>query len=171
MPSTTQSPYLSSPHRLADVLAAIQVFGTHRYASRSLLDWSQILGERPQSARTWQEVLSAHPEFFGSSEQDDGQNFYFLRLRRSMQRTVDPETQHEYTPAEIKQLKQTGQYDDLRLVRRTLGSGQIEALMKTAIELQIRAAALEDRSRWWPVLTPAILGLVGVLVGSLLRGR
>ena len=107
---------------------------------------------------------------FRSSKRKDGAELHYLRLRRAYERTVDPDTLRELTDVEIKQLKDSNQYDNARLARRPLVASQVEALMKTAIELQVRAAALEDRSRWWLPLAAAVLGFVGAVLGSLLKG-
>ncbi len=166
----SRSPYLSSPHRLADILAAIQVFGSQRWDSREIKDWKTVLGDTPQSGATWEEVLAAHPEFFGVSTRTDGTALHYLRLRRAYERTVDPDTLRELDDVEIKALKDAGKYDSIKLARRPLTSDQVETLMKTAIELQVRAAALEDRSRWWLPLAAAVLGFVGAVLGSFLKG-
>ena len=52
-------------------------------------------------------------------------------------------------------------------------SGQIEALMKTAVELHSRAIAQRQENRWWlPIisaLAAAIFGFLGAIVGALLK--
>jgi hypothetical protein len=42
--------------------------------------------------------------------------------------------------------------------------------MKTAIELQVRSAALADRHRFWVSLAvPAVVGLFGAMLGYILK--
>jgi hypothetical protein len=80
----SKSPYLSSPHRLPDILAAIQVMGSHRWDSRDINGWKMNLGDTPLSAASWEQLFASHPEFFGSTRRTtDGSTDYFLRLRRS----------------------------------------------------------------------------------------
>ena len=164
-----KSPYLSSTERLSDILAAIQVMGSHRWDSREMKDWKMHLGDHPQSGATWEDVLSQHPEFFGTTRKDGGATYHFLRLRRSYERTVDPDTLRELTDKEIGDLKDRNLYDSARLSRKPLLPTQVEALMKTAVELQVRAAALDDRSKWWIPLAAGAFSLVGGLAGSLLK--
>ena len=163
-----KSPYLLNEHRLADILAAIQVMGSHLWDTRQLEHWKSNIGQTPQSAPTWDEIFAQHPEFFGQIEYD-GKQSYFLRLRRAYERTIDPTSLRELSDVEIEQMKDTGTYNTAKLARRALLPQQIEALMKVAIELQVRAGALDDRRRWWLPLIAAGLGFVGALAGSLVN--
>jgi len=165
------SPYLV-PNRLPDVLAAIQVMGSHFWASQEMKHWVVNLGAQPQSSATWEEVFAAHPEFFGVDHLKDGRTLYVLRLRRAYENTVDEKTRAEVSAEEIQHLKSTGEYQKTRVLSRPrLQASQVEALMKTAIELQVRAAALADRRRFWATLTvPAAVGLFGAVLGYLLKG-
>jgi hypothetical protein len=165
---TVKSPYLDHL-RLADVLAAIQVTGSHLWDSRPIEDWKLNLGERPQSVATWEELFTAHPEFFGSSKSKDGQMLYYLRLRRAFERTIDTITFVKLSADEIETRKKRGSYETDKISRRSLTPDQIETLLKTAIELQVRAAALEDRSKWWLPLAAAVVGFAGAVLGSLLK--
>jgi hypothetical protein len=163
-----KSPYLDNEHRLADILAAIQVMGSHLWDSRNTEDWKRHLGEKPQSALSWEALFAEHPEFFGQADWG-GKTLHFLRLRRAYERTIDPNSLRELTDSEIEALKDKNEYDKARLARRTLTPEQVEALMNAAIELQVRAGALADRKRWWlPALT-AGLGFLGALAGSLVK--
>lgn len=163
-----KSPYLID-HRLADVLAAIQVMGSTVWDSRPIENWTPHLGDRPQSAQTWNALFDEHPEFFGTREWE-GHPLYFLRLRRAYERTVDPVSLKEISNEKLEDLKAKGEYANAKLARRSLAPSQVEALMKTAIELQVRAAALADRARWWVPLAAAVLGFGGAVLGSLLKG-
>ena len=163
-----KSPYLAHDHRLADILAAIQVMGSHLWDTRQLDHWKSILGQRPQSAETWNELFAQHPEFFGEVEYE-GKNSNFLRLRRAYERTIDPISLRELSDLEIQEMKEKNAYNSAKLARRVLTPQQIEALMKVAIELQVRAGALNDRRRWWLPLMTAGLGFVGALAGSLVN--
>jgi hypothetical protein len=163
-----KSPYLGNEHRLADILAAIQVMGTHLWDSRPIDHWQPNLGEKPQSAKSWDELFLEHPEFFGEAQWDD-KKIYFLRLRRAYEKTIDPNSLKELTDAEIEELKSSEKYNSRKLSRRPLTPQQTESLIKAAIELQVRAGALDDRKRWWLPLLSAGLGFLGALAGSLVK--
>lgn len=57
-------PYLKPSVRLADILAAIQVLSAYEFAARTIEKWERSLGRQPQSAETWSDVFTSHPEFF-----------------------------------------------------------------------------------------------------------
>ncbi len=163
-----KSPYLTHDQRLADILAAIQVMGSHLWDSRPIEHWKQNLGPMPQSAASWEELFSQHPEFFGTSE-FEGVTSHSLRLRRAYERTIDVSSLRELSDTELKELRESDRYFKTKIARRALLPSQIEALMKTAIELQVRAGAMDDRRKWWLPLAAAVLSFVGALIGSLFK--
>jgi hypothetical protein len=163
------SPYLLYQGRLADVIAAIQVLGSHLWDSREIKDWKKNIGEKPLSANEWETIFMDHPEFFGKDIRD-GRAFYFLRLRRAYEQTVDTNTLRELSEQELAQYKAHDSYNPDNLARRVLTPNQIEALIKAAVELQVRAAAFEDRKRWWWIpLLSAALSFLGALSGAWLK--
>jgi hypothetical protein len=163
------SPYLLHQGRLADVIAAIQVLGSHLWDSREIKDWKKNIGEKPLSANEWETIFMDHPEFFGK-DISDGRELYFLRLRRAYEQTVDTKTQRELPEQELAQYKAHDSYNPDNLARRALTPNQIEALIKAAVELQVRAAAFEDRKRWWwTTLLSAALSFLGALSGAWLK--
>ena len=152
-----KSPYLDNDWRLADVIAAIQVMGAYPWASRNLERWAEKLG-KPLSADDWSIVFREHPEFFRLHD-----NWASLRWRHGYDRTYDPEKGRELTENERDALD-----PDARgaLTRKPLSAEQIEALMKTSVELHNRAIAHAQEKRW---LTPLLFGLLGVIVGAILQ--
>lgn len=136
------SPYLSNSRRLADILAALQVMGAYTFSSRKYDSWVEKLGE-PLSAASWDLIFAEHPEFFRVSGE-----WVSLRWRHGYDRTYSHEQARDLAHDEI-----AGLTDDQRgkLTRKPLTSDQIEALMKTAIELHSRAVAHQQERRW---LTP-----------------
>lgn len=155
--ASRKSPYLENDWRLADVIAAIQVMGAYPWASRKVDRWSHKLG-KPLSAEDWSTVFSEHPEFFRLNE-----GWASLRWRHGYDRTYDPEKGKELTDAERDALDQTERGS---LTRRPLSAEQIEALMKTSVELHSRAIAHAQEKRW---LTPLLFALLGVVVGGVLQ--
>ena len=151
------SPYLRNSYRLADVLAAIQVMGAYTWASRRVSAWADKLGD-PLSSGSWAEIFVEHPEFFRVSGE-----WASLRWRHGYDRNFSPTLSRELSSGEIEKL-QKHEKDDL--TRKALDSDQIEALMKTAIELHNRAIAHSQEKRW---LTPILFALLGTIVGAVLQ--
>src|SRR5262245_29655505 len=132
------SPYLKSPKRLADILAAIQVMGAHTWDRQPLKNWLPSLGGRPQSVPqndgSWEVIFREHPEFFGEelpkdpakqpSSPDVPAPEFFLRWRRAFERTYDPIALRVLEPAEIKELKDAKLYDETKISRRPLESDE-----------------------------------------------
>ncbi len=152
-----ESPYLKHNHRLAEVLAAIQVLGAYAWASRKSASWSEKLGNS-LSAPNWNQIFEEHPEFFRVSGE-----WVSLRWRHGYDRNFSIEAARELSHAEVEAL--TGDQRD-GLTRRTLTSDQIEALMTTAIELHNRAIAHAQERRW---LIPLLFALLGTIIGVVLQ--
>jgi hypothetical protein len=157
MPATSSSPYLKDARRLADVLAAIQVLGANVFASLKCPVWEEKLGA-PASAGSWMPVFTDHPEFFRINGE-----WISLRMRHGAERTFSPKHGREMTKVEVDDLPEE---DWGNLTRRPLTSDQIEALMKTAIELHARGVAHQQERRW---LTPLLFALLGTVVGAVLQ--
>jgi hypothetical protein len=151
------SPYLSNSRRLADILAAIQVMGAYTFASRKYDAWVEKLGE-PLSAKEWSIIFSEHPEFFRVSDE-----WVSLRWRHGYDRTYSHEHSRDLTHDEIANLTEEQRS---KLTRKPLASDQIEALMKTAIELHSREVAHQQERRW---LSPLLFGLLGIVLGGILQ--
>ncbi len=152
------SPYLSSSWRLADVLAAIQVMGAYAWAGRTTEAWTEKLG-KPLSAETWLTVYQEHPEFFRVNDEGVAS----LRWRHGYDRNFSFELGRELTKVEIEELSPEGKNN---VTRKALAPDQIEALLKTAIELHSRAVAYAQERRW---LTPLLFALFGVILGAILQ--
>jgi hypothetical protein len=157
--STKASPYLENSLRLADVLTAIQVLGSYKWATRTPDAWQGSLG-KVMSAESWSEVFNEHPEFFRVN--DEGK--VTLRWRHGYDRAFSVKLARELSQAEIDALSPEERNSEIS--RRTLESTQIEALLKTAIELHERAIAHAEERRW---LTPLLFGLLGTIVGVVLQ--
>lgn len=146
------SPYLTNPHRLADILAALQVMGTYSWASSEVDKWEQRLG-KPASTENWRVIFDEHPEFFRTDDKG-----VTVRWRYGNHRNFDGDRNCELKAEEIAALP--NEKKD-KLTRKPLTSEQIETLMKTAIELHNRAIAHSQEHRW---MTPLLFTLLGVVI-------
>src|SRR5579859_3181152 len=168
---TTESPYLKSGYRLADVIRAIQVMGTYEKATRKVDDWPKSLDD-PLSADSWLAVFREHPEFFRVRENPDKRYWASLIWRRAYAKSFVSGKQRDLTEDEIKELSAEQREG---LTRRPLAGEQIEALLKAAVELHSRAIAQKQESRWWIPVFTAALGFVGgifaVVLGVVLKSR
>ena len=157
MPSSL-SPYLID-NRLADILAAIPVLATYKWATRTPERWTESLGA-PISAPTWLEVFQQHPEFFRVN--DEGK--VTSRWRHGLDRNVSVSNGRELSAYELEALSPDEIANDL--TRRPLDAAQVEALLKTAIELHTRGIAHVQEKRW---LTPLLFALLGIVLGAVLQ--
>jgi hypothetical protein len=155
--NSNQSPYLSNGHRLADVLAAIQVMGAYTWASRKVSDWSEKLGV-PISAKSWEMIFKEHPEFFRVKDE-----WISLRWRHGYDRNYSVQLARDLSNVEIAGLSEQEKDD---LTRKPLTADQIEALMKTAIELHTRAIAQMQEIRWF---IPLLFALLGIILGAVMQ--
>jgi hypothetical protein len=57
----------------------------------------------------------------------------------------------------------------LRVSRIPLSSADIKALVETAVNLHSRALEHQKDKRWWVALASAVGGLVGAVLGALLK--
>lgn len=157
-----QSPYLSQQHRLADVIAALQVMGTYTYSARKIEAWSRIIGEKPRSADSWLIVFNEHPEFFraGLSKNE----LHTLALRRAQPRVYDTQTGNELTVAEFKAIPK-GQRSHIS--RRPLSAEQLLSLVDVAVKLHTQATVRRQDLRWWvSIIIGSLASLVGAIIGA-----
>lgn len=153
-----QSPYIAKPHRLADLVAAIQVMGTYKYSGRKVDSWAKILGEKPKSAESWVVVFKQHPEFFRAGVEDAG--FQTLALRRAQPKIYNTRTREELSPEQLRAIPKGARS---HISRRPLTSEQILSLVDVAVKLHTQAIARRQELRWWVVM---LIGLVASFVGA-----
>ena len=156
-----QSPYLSSPHRLSDVLAAIQAMGSHKFYKLDFAGWAdRISGDRNQ-AQAWAQVFRDHPEFF---RLDPTKERASLVWRRQHPKLYHVDEERKLTRREFATLDDA---EKLRVSRTPLSAADVQSLMTSAIELHSRAIEQVREQRWWiPVAASAFGGLLGALVGG-----
>ena len=152
------SPYLID-NRLADILAAVPVLATYKWATCKPLRWTKSLGD-PVSAPNWEQIFREHPEFFRIN--DEGK--VTSRWRHGYDRSFSVPRNRELSADELSSLSEDERANDL--TRRPLEAAQIEALLKTAIELHARAIAHVQEKRW---LTPLLFALLGIVLGAVLQ--
>lgn len=149
-PSNRRSPYLLDDRRLADVMAAIQVMSSVTPESLTADDWTQKLGA-PPSAAGWLQLCREHPEFFRVNKEMPPK--ISLRWRHGLEPT------YRFTPHHPPDAKED-------LCRPPLEPGQIETLMRTAVEMHSRAIAAAEERRW---IIPLLFALGGVVLGAVLQ--
>ncbi len=153
-----QSPYMTHPKRLADIIAAIQLMGTYKFGSRSVENWEKSIGRPPLSAENWTKIFDDHPEFFRVKD-----GFGSLVWRRAKKRNHDTVSGRDLSTEELKALDKDAKG---KLTRRPLDPSQVEALMNSAIKMHSSAIAHNKELRW---MVPTIASLSGVVVGAYLR--
>lgn len=152
------SPYLID-NRLADILAAIPVLATYKWATRTPEKWTESLGD-PTSASNWLQIFREHPEFFRINNEGKVTS----RWRHGYDRNFSVPEDRELSADELQNLSEDQKKGDL--TRRPLEATQIEALLKTAIELHARGIAHVQEKRW---LTPLLFALLGTVLGVVLK--
>lgn len=160
MAKEPQSPYLTSPRRLADVISAIQAMATYKRYKLEFKEWAKRISGNESKAEYWRKIFIDHPEFFRLNNDDKKSS---LVWRRNKQRTYHVDLDKELTRAEVEKLSEDEK--DNRLSRVPLSGAEITTLVSTAIDLHSRALEDKREQRWW--YTPAI-GIAGSLLGVLL---
>ena len=154
----SKSPYIKYRNRLADLIAAIQVMGTYKYANRKTERWTASFGRKPLSADSWSEIFEQHPEFFRYTDGSAS-----LMWRRAYERLFDTRTGEELNKDKFDALTTE---EKEKISRAPLQSSQVEALVNSALQLHATELAHQKELRWW---VPVLAGLVGVLIGALVK--
>lgn len=156
----SSSPYTEHNHRLADVIAAIQVMGTYKYYKLDFFRWADRISGDENTADHWKQVVVQHPEFFRLDTTGEKAS---LVWRRQHQKLYHVDREEKISREEFFALSP----DEKRRVSRTpLTSEELATLIQTAIDLHSRAVAHKKESRWW---TSPVFGLAGVALGALLN--
>lgn len=163
--TTNRSPYLNIPTRLADVISAIQAMGTYSRYKLAFAQWADKITADSSKADYWRKIFIEHPEFF---RLDGEQEKASLVWRRQRPRRYNPKTNLTVTTEEYDCLSDVERQD---FSREPLSPSDIKTLIDTAINLHSRALATQSDRRWWLPLVPAVIALVGALVGALLKSK
>ncbi len=160
-----QSPYLKSPDRLGDVIAAILVMGTYKFDSMPTENWQEYIGEQPKSAKSWSDLFTQHPEFFRFTGKDmAGQDKWSLVWRRARPRVWDTETGAAIAQEELKGWPQ--EKKEARLSRQPLEPEDATKLAEMAVNMQTQEIARREELRWW---VPVLVGVICVFIGARLK--
>lgn len=160
-----ESPYIKDENRLSDILAAIQVMATYRFYKLDFKNWSMRISGDEANHGYWKKIFEEHPEFFRFNNNAEKVS---LAWRRSKQRRFHVDLNKEVTLKEINNLPETEAKE--RISRSPLNSSEIQSLISTAIDLHGRAFENKKDRRWWIALfVSSVSGLVGVLLGLLIK--
>ncbi|WP_222946339.1 hypothetical protein [Caballeronia sp. EK] len=158
------SPYLTDGNRLGDVIAAIQVMAVYKSYKLPFDQWAYRITADKRQADRWKIVFLEHPEFFRLDSERERAS---LVWRRQFPRRYDVDEERVLTPNEYAALPQQRKAE--RVSRIPLSSSDIKALIDTAVNLHSRALEEQKDRRWWVALAGAAGGLVGSIVGGLLK--
>ena len=156
---------MRTPARLADLIAAIQVMGTYKFAVRRIDRWQKRLGRTPTSALSWREVFADHPEFFTVIREKDaaaGENpNVSLVWRRSKERNYDTYERVIVSRQQAMQIaEQDNESEAQRLSRPPLETDEISMLVDLAMNLHERELKHQQERRWWYAVAIAVAGLI-----------
>jgi hypothetical protein len=161
---TTKSPYLNDPGRLADVIAAIQAMGTYKFYKLDFEGWADRITANKKQAFYWKNIFEQHPEFF---RLDGDRERASLVWRRQYPKRFHVDIEKRLSVEEFKALADDQKH---RVSRDPLTPEDIKALIDTAISLHSRALESEHERKWWiPLVSSAIGGLVGAILGAFLH--
>ncbi len=161
---TKHSPYLVDPNRLGDVIAAIQAMGTYKFYKLSFEKWADRISGDSSKSDHWRTIFQEHPEFF---RLDGPRERASLVWRRQYPKRFHVDKESRLSRDEYYQLTNEEQ---ARVSRNPLTPDDIKALIGTAIDLHARALEQKKEGRWWLALMSAAGGLIGAILGALLKG-
>jgi hypothetical protein len=161
----TALPYLKNPNRLADVIAAIQAMGTYKFYKLTFQDWADRISGDSGQAEYWKQVFQEHPEFF---RLDFAREKASLVWRRQYPKRFDVDSEKTLSRDEFYSMSAEQKQ---RVSRVPLSAEDIRALIDTAINMHARSLEQRKDKRWWLALASAIGGLVGAVVGALIKAK
>jgi hypothetical protein len=160
------SPYLLHENRLADVIAAIQTMGTYKFYKLDFGNWADRITGDKNNADYWRKIFEQHPEFFRLDSQKLRAS---LVWRRQYPKRYNVDTNSVIDKDEYYSLPEDKK---LRISRNPLETETIQALVKTAIDLHSTALQHQQDKRWWiPLIVSGIGGLIGAIIGGLLKSE
>jgi hypothetical protein len=162
--SENASPYIKHHNRLSDVIAAIQAMGVYKFHMREFGEWAESISGDSSKAEHWKRVFEEHPEFF---RLDTTRQLASLVWRRQFSKRYHVDLERQLSDEELRALSPK---DTARVSRTPLSPADIKTLIDAAINLHSRAVELQREGRWWvPLASSAVGGLVGAILGTLLK--
>lgn len=161
--SVALSPYLADPNRLGDVIAAIQAMAVYKFYKLSFSGWVDRISADEKQAEKWRAIFLQHPEFF---RLDSARERASLVWRRQFPKRFDVDAERVLSTTEYTALMPD---QKSRVSRTPLTPGDIKALVDTAVNLHSRALEHQKDKRWWIALASASGGLIGAVIGALLK--
>jgi hypothetical protein len=160
-----KSPYLENVNRLADVIAAIQAMGTYKFYKLPFEGWADRIVGDGTKADHWKRIFVEHPEFF---RLDGPRERASLVWRRQYPKRFHVDEEKLLCSEAYDVLSET---EKKRVSRASLTPADIKTLIDTAINLHSRSIERLRESRWWvPLLSSAVGGLIGAVLGVWFRG-
>ncbi|MFZ2633002.1 MAG: hypothetical protein WA081_09835 [Desulfosalsimonadaceae bacterium] len=145
-------------HRLSDIITAIQIMGSYKYAGRKSSDWAEYIGRLPQSASNWNIIFTEHPEFFLIKD-----GLAFLIWRRSNNAMIHLHNQNKITSEDYLKLDKP---DKRTYSWPPLEHSQTEVLIHSAIRMHSCAIETNKDQRWAVPIYIAAFGFIGTLVAA-----
>lgn len=136
---------------------------TYKFYKLSFASWADRISADEAQAEKWKTIFLEHPEFF---RLDSAREKASLVWRRQFPKRYDVDASKTLTNEEYEALTSD---EKLRISRVPLPSSDIKALVDTAVNLHSRALEHQKDKRWWVALASAAGGLVGSVVGVLLK--
>lgn len=157
------SPYLADPNRLGDVIAAIQAMAVYKFYKLPFSGWADRISADEKQAERWKAIFLQHPEFF---RLDSARAKASLVWRRQFPKRFDVDAERVLSVTEYAALTSE---QKVRVSRTPLAPADIKALVDTAVSLHSRALEHEKDKRWWIALASAAGGLIGAIIGALVK--
>ncbi|EAR27618.1 hypothetical protein PTD2_17390 [Pseudoalteromonas tunicata D2] len=148
---------------MADVIAAIQVMATYKFYKADFSAWAKRIEGNESKGEYWKKIFEEHPEFFRLGGERKKAS---LVWRRSYQKLYDVELEEKISRDKFKSLTQE---EKKRISRIPLEDSDISTLINTAINLHTRELDQKKDSRWWIAAISGFSGMLGAIIGTLIK--
>ena len=158
-----KNPYTTNKNRLADVIAAIQVMATYKFYKAEHSTWAKRIEGDESNGEYWKKIFKEHPEFFRLGGE---RNKASLVWRRNYQKLYDVDLEEKISRDKFKSLNKE---EKARISRIPLADSDISTLINTAINLHTRELDEKKDARWWIAAIAGFSGMLGAIIGSLIK--
>lgn len=140
--------------------------GTYKFYKLDFEGWADRITANRNQATYWKNVFEQHPEFF---RLDSERKMASLVWRRQYPKRFHVDQEKRLSVEELDALPEE---QKKRISRDTLTPEDIKTLLDTAVSLRSRALEAEHERKWWiPLVSSAIGGLVGAILGAFLHAH